>query len=158
MKALLEQLKQMIPDKIPLVAFMGAEFLEVDADHALVKMPFHPQNRNHLNSMYFGALAIGGELAGGLLALYHIFQTQKPVALVFKDFSATFLKRAEEDVYFSCVDGTITQRQIAEMLATGDRVSFPVSVRGFVQKGDDTETVAEFKLTISLKLQGQAEY
>ena len=43
--------------------------VELSDDKCVVKVPLKRRSRNHLRSMYFGALAAGADCAGGLIAM-----------------------------------------------------------------------------------------
>ena len=54
-----------------------------------IKIPLKRRTKNHLYSMYFGALSVGADITGGFLAMMCIQKTNKRVALIFKDFKYT---------------------------------------------------------------------
>src|SRR5512143_1697870 len=91
--------------RIPLLFYVGVSVVEVSPERMVVRIPLRRRTRNHLGSMYFGALCVGADCAAGALAMYLIRQQPERVSLVFKDFSAEFLKRAEGDVEFCCSQG-----------------------------------------------------
>ena len=101
--------------------------------------------------MYFGALAVGADLTGGYLALHHMNKTSKKIKLLFKDFHADFLKRAEGDVYFECKDGEKIKNLIQKVIDTNIRCNEVVNVNAYVPNKFQDEPVARFKLTLSLK-------
>jgi acyl-coenzyme A thioesterase PaaI-like protein len=143
--------------RIPLLASVRPTLVELDDDHCVVRIPLRRWTRNHLGSMYFGALSIGADCAGGLLAVERIRRRRAGLSLVFKAFRADFLKRAEGDVYFTCEDGARIGALVERVLATGERQTEPVRVRGAVRAPDGTlETVAEFILDLSLKKTGSS--
>jgi len=142
--------------RIPLLASVRPTLVELDDGHCLVKVPLRRWTRNHLGSMYFGALAIGADCAGGLLAAEIIRARGVAVSLVFKSFQADFLKRPESDVYFLCEEGIRIAAQIDRVLATGERHTEPVKVSASVRTPAGFETVAEFTLELSLKKTGRA--
>ena len=80
-----------------------------------------------------------------------INESGKNVSLIFKSLSANFLKRAEGDVYFSCVQGKEIAALVMQAIETGERVEMPLQVVATVPSIDD-ERVAEFVLVLSLKL------
>ena len=55
--------------------------------------------------MYFGVLSVGADVTGGFLAMKYIKSSKSRMSLIFKDFHADFLKRAEGHVHFKCDDG-----------------------------------------------------
>jgi acyl-coenzyme A thioesterase PaaI-like protein len=101
--------------------------------------------------MYFGVLATGADLAGGLVAMKEITDSKQKVALSFKDFHAEFLKRAEGDVHFVCTQIPELKKFVAEVIASGERMNFPVNIVAIVPSVG-LEPVAKFILTLSLKL------
>jgi acyl-coenzyme A thioesterase PaaI-like protein len=101
--------------------------------------------------MYFGVLATGADLAGGLVAMKEITESKKKVALSFKDFHAEFLKRAEGDVHFICTQIPEIKKFVAEVIASGERMNFPVYIEAIVPS-EGNNPVAKFTLTLSLKL------
>ena len=143
--------KQFIEHKVPMMSYAGVEIIEVDNEHCVIKIPFKKETQNHLNSMYFGALAIGADGAGGLIALYQIMQTGKEISLVFKEFTAKFLRRPEADVYFTCREGLAVNKLIKQTIDTGKRVNMPVKIIATTPSVSGDEPVAEFLLTLSLK-------
>lgn len=100
--------------------------------------------------MYFGALCIGSDLASGLLALELIDQSKSKIAIIFKDVNAQFLKRAEDDVIFTCTQGNEILKAI-QQTSDGNRHHTPVTITATVPTLLGDEPVATFQLTLSLK-------
>lgn len=142
--------------KIPLLAAVRPRVVEMEGDRCVVCIPLRRFTRNHLGSMYFGALAIGADIAGGLLAVRLIRERKAKVALVFKSFRADFLKRPESDVYFVCEEGARVRALVETALGSEERHTEPIPLRAEVRpEGGPPETVAEFVLELSLKRSGQ---
>jgi acyl-coenzyme A thioesterase PaaI-like protein len=137
--------------KVPLIFFVGPSVVKLDDEMCIVKIPLNRRTKNHLNSMYFGVLATGADLAGGLVAMKEITESKKKVALSFKDFHAEFLKRAEGDVHFICTQIPEIKKFVAEVIASGERMNFPVYIEAIVPN-EGNNPVAKFTLTLSLKL------
>ena len=55
---------------IPLIGFCKPKILELTDARTVIRMPHHRHTKNHLGSIYFGALAIGADLAGAFLVFY----------------------------------------------------------------------------------------
>ena len=91
--------------KIPMLFFVSPSVVEVTDERCVVRIALNRKTKNHLKSMYFGVLAAGADCAGGLIAMRMIHQDGDRMNLIFKDFHADFLKRAEGDVLFTCEDG-----------------------------------------------------
>ena len=138
--------------KIPLLASVRPSVVELSETRCVVRIPLRRRTRNHLGSMYFGALAIGADCAGGMLAMEQIKRSGGQVSLVFKSFHASFLKRPESDVYFICEDGTAIRDQVRRALESEERITGPMSIQAAVKLPDGSfESVAEFILELSLK-------
>jgi len=123
-----------------------------NSKETVIKLPFIKGNKNHLGSLYFGALSIGADLSGGLSAMYHIKESQKNIHLSFKDFHAEFLKRPMHDTYFYNSQGDQIALFVQEVIKNqGTRMNFPLEI--IARCPDISEDpVANFQLTLSLKL------
>ena len=138
--------------KIPLLGSVRPVVVEMDEQRCVVRVKLRRWTRNHLGSMYFGALAIGADCAGGIMAMEFIRRRQARVSLVFKSFKAEFLKRPESDVYFICAEGARIGALLDLVLATGERHHEMLHLEAAVRHPDGAyETVARFELELSLK-------
>lgn len=138
--------------KIRAIFFVRPRVIQVSKESCEIMIPLNRKTKNHLNSMYFGVLAIGADCAGGLIAMNAIRQSGKNVSLAFKDFKADFLKRPESDTHFICRDGQKTLDQIEETLRTGERVNRTVQIIATTPSVSGDEPVATFDLTLSLRV------
>jgi hypothetical protein len=116
-----------------------------------VRIPLRRKTRNHLNSMYFGALAIEADCAAGLIAMKLIRQSSQDISLIFKSMEAEFFKRAEGDVHFTCDQGHEISKLASAAIESNERVESPVNVTARVPDKFGEEPVARFTLVLSLK-------
>ncbi len=137
--------------KIPMLYYCRPSVLALDEDRVVVKIPLTRRTRNHLGAMYFGALSVGADAAGGLIAMHCVRKSKKNISLVFKDMSARFLKRAEGDVLFTCTQGRAIAALVQAAVESSERVEMPVEVVATVPDKLGDEPVARFTLTLSLK-------
>ena len=135
--------------KIPLILFCSPRVIKLEDDICEVVIPLNYRTKNHLGSMYFGALAIGADLAIAFIAMYNIDKSDKKIALVFKDLKGNFLKRATEDVVFRCTAMSDVRELVKEAELSTERVERSIPISAFNKTTD--ELVAEFTLTLSLK-------
>lgn len=135
--------------KIPLVGLVKPRILQVDITTVKVKIRLRRRTKNHLNSMYFGALAIGADIAGGIHAFYFAEEYGKKVSFAFKGMSAQFHKRAESDVTFISNDGPKVKLAIEKSIQSGERVNDEVSVNAY---NTSNELVASFVMGVSVKV------
>tara|TARA_Y100001970_G_scaffold50742_1_gene64207 strand:+ start:9878 stop:10348 length:471 start_codon:yes stop_codon:yes gene_type:complete len=136
--------------KIPLMHFCRPKILYIDDDKVIVRILLRRRTKNHIGSMYFGALSVGADLTGGYLALHHTNKINRKINLLFKDFNAEFLKRAEGDVHFECNEGQKIKALIQKVIDTKTRCNEEINVIAYVPSMLE-EPVARFKLTLSLK-------
>ena len=136
--------------KIPLLWFCRPKIIHLDNDSVEIKIPLKRRTKNHLGSMYFGALSVGADITGGFLAMICIQKSKREVALIFKDFKADFLKRAEGDVHFKCAQGSDVAGLVEKTISSGQRENMVVNIDAYVPTISN-DIVAKFELTLSLK-------
>src|SRR3989338_6485302 len=107
--------------KFPLIVFCTPRVIHLDTHRCEIKIPLNYRTRNHVKSMYFGALAVGADLAGGLFVMEAIKASKKNVGFIFKDFKADFLKLSKGDVHFHCTEGTKVKAVVNECIRTKKR-------------------------------------
>ncbi|NDE14843.1 DUF4442 domain-containing protein [bacterium] len=137
--------------KVPLIWYVRPRVLELNGQRVVVKIPLRWLTKNHLNSMYFGALAIGADIAGGMLAIMMLRHLKVDVSFVFADIKGEFLKRPEADVHFTCNDGPAIRDLVQRTIQSGERQSMPVNIVATCPSKLGEEPVARFVLTLSLK-------
>lgn len=152
---LLSQANEMLAmfgsDHVPLMGFCSPRVIAISDEACCVAIPLNDKTKNHLGCMYFGALHIGADCAGGILAMHQIQQRQKNISLIFKNAEANFLRRAEGEVHFYCGNGREIAKAIDETIATGERVNVPLKIVATVPALLKDEHVVEYELTLSLK-------
>jgi hypothetical protein len=135
---------------IPMLHFAKPAIVAISCERAIVAIRLRRSTRNHLGSMYFGALGIGADCAVGVLAMHLIDKQQVPISLIFKSFSAEFLKRAESDVHFHCNQGKEIAMLVDQAIASKERVQSTVEVIA-TTPAINNEVVARFTMMLSLK-------
>lgn len=138
--------------KIPLLFAVNPKVRTLNAQVCEVEIGLNYFTKNHLGSMYFGALAIGADAVVAIHALNiaEKFKEKAKIVPVFKSLEADFLRRAETDVIFSCEEGAAIEAMVNEALKTGERVTGPIGVKAY-SKSDSSEVFATFTLGLSLK-------
>lgn len=135
--------------KVPMIAWLRPSIVELDSRRAVVRIPLGRRSRNHWGSMYFGALCAGADIAGGIMAMRTIESSGTRVTLIFKDFHAEFLRRAEGDVDFVCGEGEAIAALVRKAAESGERENMPVNIEA--RSGGSDDPIARFVLTLSLK-------
>ncbi|MHB0970986.1 MAG: PaaI family thioesterase [Thermoanaerobaculia bacterium] len=136
---------------VRLIWFIRPTVVEISDQRCAVRVRLNRRTRNHLGSMYFGALCAGADVAGGLIAMRLIQRGGNRVSLVFADFKAEFHRRPESDVVFTCENGDEIAALVERVMASGERDSTPVTVIATAPDTFADQPVATFVLTLSLK-------
>jgi len=136
--------------KVAMIAYCRPRVILLNESTLEIKIPLNRRTRNHINSMYFGALSVGADITGGFLALSPIQKSKRKIVLVFKDFNAKFLKRAESDVHFICKDGKAVKDLVDLAIKTQERQNYKLNIIATTPKISN-DIVAEFELTLSIK-------
>ena len=137
--------------KIRLISYVRPRVLDLTGERCEIVIPLSWRTRNHLRSMYFGALCTGADTAAALIGLKASREAGGRVAVVFKDMQVEFLKRAEADVHFACEQGREISQLIEKADASGERQNLPVHVVATVPTLFGSEPVGRFTLTLSVK-------
>lgn len=135
--------------KIPIIGFIKPKLIQLDDQKTIVKIRLRRRSKNHLKSMYFGALAVGADVAAGLHAFYFAEKMGKKVSFAFKGMNAEFLMRAESDIIFVSEDGAKVKDAMDRSLAQGERINEPINV---FAKNANNEIVASFEMIVSVKV------
>ena len=136
--------------KVPLIWLCRPKVIEHTDERIEVVIPLRRRTKNHLGSMYFGALAVGADVTGGFIAMDPIKESGRQIQLIFKDFKADFLKRPEGDVHFYCNDGLAIRELVEKTVETGERHNYKMNIEAIVPSLSK-DVVAKFELTLSLK-------
>ena len=142
---------------IPLIGFCSPKIIRMDEKTVEVTMPHKWRTKNHLGSIYFGALAIGADLAGAFLVFTKAKARGVNANFAFKDVEGKFLKRPEGRVHFISHDGDVIDQMLDESIATGERVNRPVSVIVTCPEKNGDDVMASFTLTLSIKAKARSK-
>jgi len=135
--------------KIPMIGFLRPKLFQLNNDSVSIKIRLRRRSKNHLNSMYFGALAVGADLAAGIHVFYFSELNKMNTSFAFKGMQVDFLKRAETDIVFRCSEGSVIQSVMKESQKTGERINKSINVEAF---NLSEELVASFQMVISVKV------
>ncbi len=140
---------------IPLILICRPQVITVSAERTEIILPLGYLTKNHLGSMYFGALAIGADLSVGLFPAEAFGRAWKKdrtkVSFTFKTMKMNFLKRVDGDAHFIVESGEAGQKFIDTVLSSDERHEIPLKGRVTVPKKYGEEILAEFELLLSAK-------
>ena len=139
---------------IPMIGFVRPRLISIDEKEALLSIKLRRRTKNHLNSMYFGSLAVGADVAAGLHAFYFSDELGVKPSFAFKSMNAVFLKRPMGTVFFSSSEGEKVKHTVLKSIQTGERQNEMIHVEA---RTADSELVATFEMEISIKISGKAK-
>lgn len=142
--------------KIPLIYWLKPRILTLTATDSCLLIRFRHRSKNHVGSMYLGALCVGGELAPGLLTMSLLRKQKSKFTFIIKDFHAQFFKRCEGDVHFTCNEGRLIADAIAKAIQTKERQNIILNAIATVPSKFGDEPVAQFVVTVSIKQKAEA--
>ena len=136
--------------RIPLLAFCWPKIEKIEDQIAEVSVPVNFFTRNHVRSMYFGALAMGAELSTAIRLLQRMKNEKLPLGFIFKDAKFEFLKRAESRVYFHIDQVQLVDELIKKAMATDNRVDQTISGWAY-SRSHPNEILMKYSVTLSIK-------
>ena len=136
--------------KVPMIGFCQPTLIKLTPTSCETAIPLNNNTKNHVDSLYFGALAVGADITAGFLAIWLSQQNEHFIEVVFKDFQANFKKRALATTHFQCDSGELIQQMITETTQTQERVSRSIPIIA-TTPSLSKDVVAEFSLTLSCK-------
>ncbi len=134
--------------KIPMIGFIRPKIVKLDDEQVEVCLKLKRRTKNHLNSMYFGALLVGSDIAGGIHTFYIAQKLGLKVSFAFKSVEAHFEKRAETNTTFVCTEGIKVKEAMLESLNTNSRINEMIHVQAL---NEQKEVVARFDLVVSVR-------
>lgn len=135
--------------KIRLLFFVKPRLVLLNEEQVEVKIRLRRRTRNHLNSMYFGALAVGADVAAGIHAFYFCDKLGIQPHFAFKSMSAQFIKRVESHATFRCNSGLEIKDCVQQAYESKERQNLEVPIQVF---NESDELVATFIMEMSIKL------
>jgi hypothetical protein len=135
--------------KIPLLYFVRPKLISIDSNQVFVKINLSRRTKNHLNSMYFGALAVGADVAAGIHAFYFAEKHNKKISFSFKSMKVEFIQRAETNITFFCGQGELIEKAFLESCNEKQRKNQLIEVSAFDL---NNVLVAQFSMELSIKV------
>ena len=126
--------------KLPAAWFMGIGVRSCDEQRCVVSQPYGWRSQNPFRSTYFAAQCAAAELSTGLLAMAAL-QGEVPVSMLVVQIEATFLKKADQQLLFTCEDGSSMQDVVRQAIETGESQVFKACSVGRLPDGAEAARV-----------------
>lgn len=139
--------------KIRMIGFVGPRVVRWSKEQIVIRIRLNRRSKNHVNSMYLGALAVGAELAAGVPAAFLGQLHKQKFSLLFKNMECEFIKRSDADVYFEVNEMPIFEALVQQCAEDNERRLLPVPVNAYIHYGEpNQELVATFSFGLSFKI------
>ena len=139
--------------KIRMLGYVGPKVVEISKEKVILKIKLSRRSRNHLGSMYLGALVVGADLVAGLPYAYLATENKVKFSLAFKNLSSQYHRRPDSDVFFEVKDLSIFENLLEQGIASKERITKDIAVKAFVHYGKPEEVhVADFVMGLSVKV------
>jgi acyl-coenzyme A thioesterase PaaI-like protein len=147
-----EALAAMMRAAVPMVSTLDVQFLELEGDRAVLRLPDSAAYRNHIGGPHAGAMFTLGESASGALVMAHFGSLLGQVTPLAVEASIRYVKVAMGEVTATA----LLRGSVAEALATldrGERPEFSVDVE--LSTGDGDERLVTAVMTVLWTLRPQ---
>ncbi len=134
--------------KLPAAFMAGVRVREASEKKCVTSVPYKWLSQNPFRSTYFACLSMAAELSTGALAMAHLYKSDPPVSMLVVKVDSAYFKKATGRTYFTCEDGEMFEKAIADTIATGEPAAVKAKSVGRNKEGDE---VAEFYITWSFK-------
>lgn len=135
--------------RVPLLSFCNPKLIALEPK-SQVFIPLNFVTKNHVRTMYFGALAMGAELSVAVPILNAMFIEKKKISFIFKNVKCEFLKRADTDVIFEYASIDKSRELIEKALQSGEREN--LTCPGLAYSSKNPENVfMTYEITVSVK-------
>jgi hypothetical protein len=133
--------------KLPAAWFMGIGVRHCDHESCTAYLPYGWRSQNPFRSIYFAAQCAAGELSTGLLATASLLD-HPPVSMLVTHVEAEFVKKAAQELLFTCPDGEAVAAVIQRAVETQAAQTFQMTSTGRLPDGSVASVV---RITWSFK-------
>ncbi len=126
----------------------GIRLIYLDQKKSVVTVPNRWLNKNPFNSMYFAVQSMAAELSTAAPVMLALHGCDASIALIIVSIRADFVKKAQSELTFVCLDYEKIFNAISELKQAGDSATVTAKTIGKDVAGDE---VATFYFTWSFK-------
>jgi acyl-coenzyme A thioesterase PaaI-like protein len=140
-------IRELMPSLVPFVKTLRLEYLELDAERAVLRLPDDPAFHNHVGGPHAGAIFTLAESASGAVVIGSFEDLLPTVTPLAAQAEIVYTKLAHGPITAEAVLGRPAPEVRAELEETGKTVQFPVTVTMRNDEGAETS-----RMTISWAL------
>ena len=125
---------------MPIALLAGVRVRALNAESAVVSIPYKWLSQNPFRSVYFATQAMAAEMSTGVIGLMAIQGRVKPVSMLVTNLEATYSKKASERIFFTCENGNEIFNAVEKTLADGEGVTVKCISTGRTKDGTIVST------------------
>ncbi len=134
--------------RLPIAWLAGMRLAKLDRGQCTAIMPYRWLSQNPFQSIYFATQAMSAELSTGALAILAIAGCKPGVSMLIVHMEATYGKKADSKVSYTCTEGQKLFDAVERAILTGEGQRAVVETVGRLKDGTE---VSRFKFTWSFK-------
>jgi uncharacterized protein (TIGR00369 family) len=143
-------IRELMPTLVPFVKTLGIDYLELDAERAVLRLRDEPTFHNHVGGLHAGAMFTLAESASGAVVIASFEDLLATVTPLAASATISYVRLAKGPVTAEAVLGRSADEVRAELARTGETVQFPVQV---TMTTEDGRTNAEMTISWALRPQ-----
>jgi uncharacterized protein (TIGR00369 family) len=143
-------IRELMPTLVPFVKTLGIDYLELDAERAVLRLRDDPTFHNHVGGLHAGAMFTLAESASGAVVIASFEDLLTTVTPLAASATISYVRLAKGPVTAEAVLGRSAAEVRAELAETGETVQFPVQV---TLTTEDGRTNAEMTISWALRPQ-----
>jgi uncharacterized protein (TIGR00369 family) len=143
-------IRELMPTLVPFVKTLGIDYLELDAERAVLRLRDEPTFHNHVGGLHAGAMFTLAESASGAVVIASFEDLLATVTPLAASATINYVRLAKGPVTAEAVLGRSADEVRAELARTGETVQFPVQV---TMRTEDGRTNAEMTISWALRPQ-----
>jgi uncharacterized protein (TIGR00369 family) len=143
-------IRELMPTLVPFVKTLGIDYLELDAERAVLRLRDEPTFHNHVGGLHAGAMFTLAESASGAVVIASFEDLLATVTPLAASATISYVRLAKGPVTAEAVLGRPADEVRAELARTGETVQFPVQV---TMTTEDGRTNAEMTISWALRPQ-----
>jgi len=133
---------------LPMAFVSGIRLIHLDQKKSVVTVPNRWLNKNPFKSMYFAVQSMAAELSTAAPVMLALHGVDASIALIIVNIEADFVKKAQSQLTFVCLDYEKIFNTISGLVQAGDSATVTAKTIG---KDADGDEVATFYFTWSFK-------
>ncbi|MCW2601008.1 MAG: hypothetical protein JWM02_2837 [Frankiales bacterium] len=145
-----DAIRDLLPAMVPFVKTLGLEYLELDAERAVLRLRDEPSLHNHVGGPHAGAMFTLAESASGAVVIGSFEDLLTTVTPLAASATISYTRLAMGPVTAEAVLGRPAADVRAELDGTGETVQFPVQV---TLRTEDGKVNAEMTISWALRPQ-----